>query len=303
MNTILCFLFLAFALVLSHQDVQKRKDVQKRGGGPSRQRETPESRAATAALDNFKNPGAPIELDALQVTDPCRSILMASRLDVGNTGVHYNFQQTCYVFGEPDLKMSVKSKTEAPIAPTASNPEFQAVFLYYEDNKNTYMILDPGVNPGVRNRVRWFFTSRLSGCDVFVARPKATAPPNIRHNAIVIHSNLNECVNNARNLQLKGTSVDETISHHPNYELIARAYCKPKPNEQVQANQFLRQYEISHPNVRLVSYDVEPPAVPQLFYFFGEYKPGNNNAAGKWEFTLKGADDGLLTPVVSVPPV
>ena len=286
MNTVLCFVFLAFALVLSHQDVQKR------GGSASRPQaqecETTECSTTRAALDNLKNAGAPISMEALEVTDPCRNIMIAGRLNVGNTGIRYDFQETCYVIGNTDLTMSVKSKTEAPVASTALSQAFQAVFLYYEDNKNTYMILDPSA-------VRWFFTSRLSGCDVFVARPKANVPvPG--NKPIVIHSNLNKCANNVKNLRLKGDSVDKMInSHHPNYELIARVYCQPLPEEMVQANKYLRQYESRHPGIKLISYQVDPPAIPQLFYFIGDYKPE------KWEFILKGADDGQLTPVANVP--
>ena len=286
MNTVLCFVFLAFALVLCHQDVQKR------GGKASRPQaqecETPECRTTRAALDNLKNAGARIELDALEVTNPCRLIMIARRREVGNKGIRYDLKDTCYVIGNTDLTMSLKSKTEEPVASTALSQAFQAVFLYFEENKDTYMILDPSV-------VRWFFTTRLSGCDVFVARPKATAPvPG--NKAIVIHSNLNECLNKLKNLQSKGDSVDQMMNlYHPNYELIARVYCEPKPEEMVEANDYLRQYKSRHPGIKLISYQVEHPTTPQLFYFMGDYKPE------KWEFILKGGDDGQLTPVANVP--
>ena len=149
------------------------------------------------------------------------------------------------------------------------------------------MILDPSV-------IRWFFTSTLSGCDIFVARPKSSAPV-ASNRPIVVHSNLNKCLNNLQNLKSKGDTVDALMGSHPNYELIARVYCEPLANEKMQADQYFQKYKATHPGIKLVSYKLDPPATPQAVYFFGYYLPE------QWKFILRGQVNGQLIPVLDVP--
>ena len=282
MKNVLYFVFvLAFALVLSHQDEQKRGGLFSRSAAPVK----PETLTANA-LSNLVEANEPIELNAPEISSQCIKDMAAKKVANQDNGLLYDYQTTCYVIGRGDLTMSVKSKSE-PKSPTALSQAFQAVFLPFEVDKNTYMILDPSV-------VRWFFTSTLSGCDIFVARPKSTAPV-ASNRPIVVHSNLNKCLNNLQNLKSKGDSVDALMGSHPNYELIARVYSEPLAKEKMQADQYFQKYKATHPGIKLISYQVDPPAIPQAFYFFGYYLPE------QWKFIIKGAVNGQLTSVVNVP--
>ena len=240
MKNVLCFVFLlAFALVLSHQHVQNRGGLFSRSAAPV----TPESLTANALL-NLVKANEPIELNAPEISTKCEKDMEAKIVSNQGNGFLYDYQTTCYVIGRGDLTMSVKSKSE-PKSPTALSQAFQAVFLPFEVDKNTYMILDPSV-------VRWFFTSRLSGCEIFVARPKSTAPV-ASNRPIVVHSNLDKCLNNLQNLKSKGDSVDALMGSHLNYELIARVYCEPLDNEKMEADQYSQEYKATHPGIKLVS--------------------------------------------------
>ena len=186
------------------------------------------------------------------------------------------------------MTVSAVSKTDQDVPPgskqcCALSQAFQAVFLPFEVDKNTYMILDPSV-------VRWFFTSTLSGCDIFVA-----VDQQLGNRPIVIHSNRNNCGNKLQNLQEKGTSVDLRLKSHPDYTLIARVYVEPLPEDKVGAYEYLKQYETQHAGIKLISYNTNPPAIAQAFYFIGHYVPE------QWKFIVKGKIDGT-TKVLDLPP-
>ena len=171
----------------------------------------------------------------------------------------------------------MRSKTEQDV-PSGSEqcanlPAFQAVFLPYDVNTNTYMILYPALAP-------WFFTSELSGCDIFVATAE-----NQGNRPMVIHSNLNNCGKDVMNLRSKGESVDQLLKSHPGYQLIARVYHEPLGDEKMEGNQYLAEYKINHQGIYLISYNMVPPATPQHYQFFGHYDT-------KWNFILKGENNG-----------
>lgn len=148
------------------------------------------------------------------------------------TGVQYKYQTTdkpkgpYYLAGElVDLTVNVISETDSE-APGGSQkccafvPDFQAVFLPYETNKNTFTCLYQSVVP-------WFFTSSLSGCDIFVA-----THPNQPHKPMVIHSNLDKYKENLLvGLQEKGESVDKILTSYSGYQLIARVHNSPPPKD------------------------------------------------------------------------
>ena len=287
MKNVLFFVFLlTFELVLSHQDVQKRVSSL---FGPKPQ-VTLQSTAK--ALENLEEVGVrtfetwTTERDRAlvepPVSDECENDMKANKIGDAKTGIHYDFQATCYLIGNSNLVLFMKSKTE-PNVPTGSKkcakvPAFQAVFLPQDYNANTYMILNPAMAP-------WFFTAPLSGCDIFVA-----TNPNQGDRPIVIHSNLNEYQNYlVVNLKLKGATVDEMLElRHPGYQVIARVHYKPLPGEEEDVNPYLEQYKIQHQGIHLISYTHEPPATSQVFHFFGHYD-------GQWKFILKGEKDGKTT--------
>ena len=286
MKNVLCFVFLlTFALVLSHRDAQKR------GGLLSRPRERPEVTVQSTknALANLVNAGVPIYPP--QPSDECFTDIANTKIVDQTKGiVFYNFgQTTCYIVGKADFQVSLLSKTE-PNVPTGSaqcadRPEFQAVYLHFYPNADTYMILNPTVAP-------WFFTAPLTGCDMFVA-----ANPNQPKQPIVVHNNRNNCVNNVANLREKGKSVDRLVgsmeSDYPNYKLVARWYYEPKPDEKMEAGQYLNEYEVIHPGIKLITYSAESQTTPDN-HFIGYYYNG------KWNFIVKRQHDGKTTPVFSL---
>ena len=281
MKNVLCFVFLlTFALVLSHQDAQKR------GGWFSRSFAPVTSQSTIEALTKLVEVGAPI-LETPDAQSCYQDMMMNSKkIADSSTGILYDFQTTCYVVGESDLTVSVVSKTDPDVPPgskqcCALSQAFQAVFLPFEPKKDTYMILDPSV-------VRWFFTSTLSGCDIFVA-----VDQQLGNRPIVIHSNRNNCGNKLQNLQVKGTSADLMLKSHPDYTLIARVYGEPLPDEK--AGPYLKQYATQHAGIKLISYNTNPPAIAQAFYFIGHYVPE------QWKFIVKGKTDGT-TKVLDLPP-
>lgn len=281
MKNVLCVVFLAFiSLVLSHQDVQKKF------GFASRSSLQVTAQSTVNALTKLVKEGAPIK-DPPEISVACLDDMAESKF-VGDatTGILYDFQTTCYVAGDPFAsQVLVLSKTQQNVPPgsrqcCALSQAFQAVFLPFRVDADTYMILDPSI-------VRWFFTSTLSGCDIFVARPGPTAPiPGNR--PIVIHSNRNKCGNKLQNLEEKGKSVEQMMKKHPNYELIARVYSEPSPGEAKDANIYLEKFKLKYTyrgvSIKLISYRPD-----QAFYFIGHYVPE------QWKFILKGRDDGTTT--------
>lgn len=277
--------FLAFALVLSNQDVQKRGGLLStcKGSGTGENNK---------ALGNLLQPkGKPI-FQKLTVSNKCRvDMAMKPSLqefkDAG-TGkktefIRYDFnsETTCLAVGEPNLIVSVKAREETGV-PLGTGQCLQAVFLNQDLNTNTYMILNPDIAP-------WFFTSQLSGCDIFVA----TTAEN-RNKPIVIHSNLNNCGNKAQNLEAKGKDVNELLKSNPGYRLRARVYSAPSRIDSA-ADQYLKRYIAAHEGIQLVEYDIQnvPVAKVQPFQFIGHYNQ-------YWTFIVKGEKDGTATAQITL---
>ena len=61
------------------------------------------------------------------------------------------------------------------------------------------------------------------------------------------------------------------------------------------AFEYLKQYETKPAGIKLVSYNTNPPAIAQAFYFIGHYVPE------QWKFIVKGKTDGT-TKVLDLPP-
>ena len=273
MKAVVLFVFLAaFALVQCYQDVHtssiKRSLFSCFGLG-----------ARDTALRNVMKNGKPVTNAQLAISTDC--IADMARTRVGGAGtVHYNFTTTaCDVtVRQSDKMVSVKSKSEGPAC--GDLPTFQAVFLDYDPNGQTFMILDPGV-------AHWFFTRRLGGCDIFVAMSQGN-----RDRPIVIHSNLNRLGNDQPgNLRVKGEAVDEMLRAHPGFTVIARVYREAKPgDDRNQAEQELQRYRAAHNGVKFFGYDNWPPALLQNFQFIGHYDQ-------MWNFILKGETNGQVTKI------
>jgi hypothetical protein len=150
--------------------------------------------------------------------------------------------------------------------------QFQAFFLTYEENMNTFMVLDP-------DRARWFFTSSLTGCDIFVAIDQ-----NNPNNPLVIHSNMNVINNDKDNLKHKGDTVDMIMEKEfvRGYELKARVYHK---SPDVNARKYMDTYRNEHPHIEIIMfYNAESQDSP--FLFFGYY----SNSV--WHFFIKAKNGG-----------
>lgn len=286
MKNIFCFVFLlTFALVLGRQDVQK-KMIASCITNTDRALESLEE----VGLGTFET--WTTERDRGLVGPPvskgCENDMNANKIvkaEMGIRYIRYKFQTTCYLIGNANLVLFMKSKTEK-VPPggkqCAENAAFQAVFLPLEYNANTYMSLNPATAP-------WFFTAPLTGCDIFVA-----TNPDQPNQPIVIHSNLQKYQeHNLVNLQFKGMYAEELLddSAHAGYQLIARVYHKPSPGEEVDVKNYLEKYEKKHKQIKLLSYTLEPPATPQVFHFFGHY----DMQKMQWNFLLKGEKDGVTT--------
>jgi len=173
MKKVLCFFFLAFLLVVSHQDrVQKRGGNKSRQGGPCS--------VTNKTLLNLQEKGKAI-YGKLTATTACQTEMSKQNGDK-KTKIREDYQKTCYTIGQSNMKVFVRAKTdELSDIPgsdeCASLPEFQAVYLNQDENTNTYMILNTAVAP-------WFFTAQLGGCDVFVATDSTRLD-----RPIVMHSN------------------------------------------------------------------------------------------------------------------
>lgn len=276
---IFCFVFLlAFVLVLGRQDVRKKMIASSIDNTARALESLEEVGLGTfeiwSTVRNRKYVDPP-------VSTGCINDMNANKIGKPETGIRYKFQTTCYLIGNANLVLFMKSKTE-DVPPggeqCAKNPAFQAVYLPFDYNGNTYMILKPDEAP-------WFFTAPLSGCDIFVA-----TNPDQPNRPIVIHSNLQQYKeHNLVNLQFKGMHADEMLADsHPGYQLIARVYHKPSPGEEMDVNNYLEKYKKRHQKIMLLSY---PPATPQYFHFFGHYHVQKM----QWNFLLKGDIDGVTT--------
>ena len=134
-------------------------------------------------------------------------------------GQLYKFgNSTCCAIGtesEKRLYSTIEEEVPDGSKQCEDNADLQAVFLRFQDNNNTYTVLN--------QQVPWFFTDELGGCDMFVAAAQSLSP-------LVVHSNRNKIENQALNLQAKGNSVNKLIamsypgylSNRPNFRWVYR---------------------------------------------------------------------------------
>lgn len=287
MRKILCLVFLV-TFVQSHQDVQEKGNILPR---PPNVPDEVTPQSTLNALNNLMKTGVPIKLMwspmrlllnhelGQPVSKACLADMRQHRYGDENTGIYYDFQRTCYLIGRKvDRLLSMKSTSDNSV-PAGSQrcaklPQLHAVFLPFEPNKNTYMILKPDIAP-------WFFTSELSGCDIFIA----TSPTAGEH-PIIIHANLNKYGDEfIKTLLVKGKTVDQMLMSRPGYRLVARVYCEVPSKVKADAMHYFRSYKGEHPHLKLFRYGEF-----QYYHFLGHF--GGN----RWQFILKG-DDGTTTPL------
>ena len=199
-------------------------------------------------------------------------------------------RDSCYVVGVESDTASVHllSKHPEEQAPSGSErcarrPEFQAVYLPFVVNGDSYTKLDPQFAP-------WFFTDELGGCDIFVATTLGQG-----RNPLVIRSNRNMYHSPAENLEKKEKQADRILAsfNDPSLKIIAQVYYKPKePPQEVKAvENYLIEYQKKQPGIRFFDYNNYCTSFQggQSFLFFGHF-----SKSGNWNFFLKGVKDGQM---------
>ena len=295
MMKVSCLVFLTFTLVLSHQDLSERGGVGSKGG-----LQEVTIKSTNQALDNLMTADQPItgSIDTYQsriVSSYCNTVDMAPRCKLDTDGGYFcNFEHTtCYATGAVATKeVKLYSKTYEPNVPTGSDqcanrPEFQAIFLPFEERVDLYTFLNPSVAP-------WFFTARLGGCDIFVA---TTTDRGDR--PLVIHSNRNNIINAVDNLRAKEQFVDRLLKKWGGtYRVIARVHWT-SPDVKGAIDKHLENYVASHPGVRLIPYNEKMlSGDKQHFQFIGHYRrkfltwpPWQR----RWRFINKGEKNGAIS--------
>lgn len=277
MKMVSFFVFLAFALVLSHQDVDKKMLSEK-------QEVTIDS--TYKALQFLMQEKKPV---LFAVSYDCRSEMSDGKFEYTvDVGLLYKFgKSTCYATGtESKKEVSLYSITErlSPVPDgreqCRNNADLQAVFLRFQENDNTYTVLN--------QEVPWFFTDELGGCDMFVVAAK-----NQGFSPLVVHSNRNSIKNQALNLQAKGDSVDKLIAMSSlGYKVIARVFSYNRldasEEEKKAVSKYVTAYIKNHPGIQLFPYDN---------FAYGEKKIQKYSFIGRfvslqqpqyWRFILKG---------------
>lgn len=295
MKKVLYFVFLAFTLVpKGHQVVHKRGNT-----FPFAKKVPKVTESTDTALSNLMTKAVPFpynnEHSFRLISQACRNdmSLQCKQKTGKEMAIHYDFsQKTCYVMGTPGYDVYVLSKTKSGTSypetvdlppgseELASRLEYQAVWLPFAENKDTYTILDP-------ERACWFFTAELGGCDMFVATEE-----NQGNMPLVVHSNRNIELDPEKNQELKEKSVDLLInSVNDAYKVIARVYwTSTKPAEKENINQHLLKYAETHKGITFMHYDTSF----EKFHFFGHYY------GSSWKFVLKGIDTGKIISKFSV---
>ena len=242
----------------------------------------------SACLGRLSNddPIANLRKDNKAVTvspdDDCKQLMLEGSTDVDARNLRFNpFDNACLMGIRNYPKPTDKQVSLYRDKPDGSLPRYVsactrekdhlAYYLPYEENKNTFMILDPA-------KASWFFTSPLGGCDIFVATNPNNKP-------LLIHANANAVGNDmAANLKLKGDDANKIIQANDGYNLVARIYAA-RPGTDLGAY-----YETRRPRVQLCTYNTALPK-EQKFYFIGHYEA----TVGAWEFFLKGEFTGKIT--------
>ena len=160
--------------------------------------------------------------------------------------------------------------------------QFRVMFLNQFPNTVSYMILDP-------QKGHWFFTSELSGCDIFIAT-KASQP----NMPMIFHANLDELYKmeqQVENLKWKGETVDEILKKFQmGYVLKARIHITPEQAIPIGYDQYWQKYKADHKGVKVYRYNFDSALTFPQTQFYGYYK-------NSWRFFLKAKETGVMTNI------
>ena len=296
MMKVSCFVFLTFTLVLSYQDVSKRG-----GLGSKRGLQKVTRKSTNQALTNLMTAGKPIIFSGPQIVSGYCSYDMEQLWESKHEGSFCNYKKkgtTCYATGTLANEVMVYSKKEDE-PPNGSNynecanwPEFQAIFLRYIENGDSFTFLDPSVAP-------WFFTSTLGGCDMFVA-----TETNHGDTPLVIHSNRNTIDNAVGNLEAKEKFVDQLLTKLRTYRVIARVHWTSNDEKvKKEIDDHLQKYVGKHPGVRLIPYIKETSSSFQGYQFIGHCRDSRwfklwGQPRWQWRFINKRINDGAKSEFI-----
>lgn len=229
----------------------------------------------------------PINLDA-----SCRDFMDVGRAVIGGRNERYNPSENTCLMGirrtalvdagkaveEVSLYRSGYLPVDVKVCTTTTVTA--AFYLTYAPDTNTFMILNSA-------KASWFFTTELTGCDIFVATNPSLGPT-FRNKPLIIHGNANGLVNTkAAKLKAKGDGADEIMTANGGYNLVARVYSAGPGTD-------LGSYATNHPGIRLCTYN-NAGSTPQVYYFIGHYEV--TRGVGAWVFFLKGKTNGKITKI------
>ena len=132
-------------------------------------------------------------------------------------------------------------------------------FLRYHENAHAFMTWD-------WEQANWFFTSDLSGCDMFVAKNADE-----KSKALIVHGNLNKYglpKDEVENFRIKGEMAEKIVSMSPGYRVVMRLYRKKSNREAIS---FIEDYMKGHssPGSKIFLYQYDTDSSPQGHLFFG----------------------------------
>lgn len=263
----LCFLvFLNSALVLCRQNGIQNLRIKRSLSGRSCLLCCGRNPPQTTALKNLLGPGT---AETYMIASfKCRTLAAppeSVQADPNIRDVEFTVKGSCRVGLDRnnELQVNLITQGEPEVEPEVGAYHFvqcpgqnlpahayDALYLSFLPNKNTYMILDPAV-------ATWFFTDHLSGCDVFIA---TSASAEHSKKPLIIHSNKNRALcddpkvnKEANRLKEKGQEADQIIWSHRCYTLKTRVYGEDRDATGVNAE--VTAYQNTHVGVHLHYYD------------------------------------------------
>ena len=130
-------------------------------------------------------------------------------------------------------------------------------YLPFEEDSHVFIVYKPA------SLSNWFFTTSLTGCDIFVAKHKSDG------RRLIIHSNLNkyrEVPQEKLNLETKGHMAQQIIQSQEGFQLVMRLYAQPSFPP---ALEYMEQYKRLNPLVALYSY-IPIPRDGHIFFGYGD---------------------------------
>ena len=205
------------------------------------------SRSPNALENLLPLPGGKEETEI--IVDPYVEVISRKKDEKNGNTVHFNqgIPRRVGVDTKRTKQINMLGKDVADVDKDTGLYDFlpcanqQGYYLPFEENTHAFIVYEPG-------RSNWFFTTSLTGCDIFVAKN------NMDGRRLIIHSNLNkyrEIPEEKQNLETKGDMAQQIIQSQEGFQLEMRLYAKPSYPP---ALKYMKQYNKLNPLVALHSY-------------------------------------------------